>query len=243
MTRAGIRFAAGATAAFLVLGPAPARPQFDQLLRGLGGTSQGSGLSDVKIGEGLKEALKVGTEKTVSLTGQTDGYFANQAIKILMPSSLRSVESGLRAIGFGSQVDELVLGMNRAAERAAPQAQAIFFDAIGELTIGDSRAILAGGNTAATDYFKGKTTDKLVVAFRPVVEQAMGQVGVARQYQELVGRAQAIPFVRVESLDINRYVVDKSLDGLFHVLGEQEQQIRTNPAARATDLLKQVFAK
>ena len=243
MTRAGIRFAASAAVAFLVVGPAPAWPQFDQLLRGLGGASQGSGLSDVKIGEGLKEALKVGTEKTVSLTGKTDGYFTNQAIKILMPSSLRSVESGLRAIGFGSQVDELVLGMNRAAERAAPQAQAIFLDAIGELTIGDSRAILAGGDTAATDYFKGKTTDKLVVAFRPVVEQAMGQVGVARQYQDLVGRAQAIPFVRVESLDINRYVVDKSLDGLFHVLGEQEQQIRTNPTARATDLLKQVFAK
>jgi hypothetical protein len=124
VTVSGIRFAAGAAVALLVLGPAPAWPQLDQLLRGLGGASQGSGLSDVKIGEGLKEALKVGTEKTVSLTGKTDGYFANQAIKILMPSSLRPVESGLRAIGFGPQVDALALGMNRAAERAAPQPHA-----------------------------------------------------------------------------------------------------------------------
>ena len=115
MTHVGRRFAAGVAAALLVLGPAPAWPQLDQLLRGLGGASRGSGLSDVKIGEGLKEALKVGTEKTVSLTGKTDGYFANQAIKILMPEKLRPVESGLRAIGYGPQIDELVLGMNRAA--------------------------------------------------------------------------------------------------------------------------------
>ena len=233
--------AMAAALVLLVADPAPA--QLDQLLRGLGGASPGAGLSDVKIAEGLKEALKVGTDNTVALTGKADGYFLNQAIKILMPEKLRSLDTGLRAVGYGPQVDEFVLSMNRAAERAAPRAKDIFFDAIGEMTIDDSRKILGGNDTAVTEYFKGKTTDKLSVAFRPVVEQAMGEVGVTRQYQELVGRFQTIPFVKAESLDINRYVVDKSLGGLFHVLGEQEKQIRTNPAARATDLLKQVFGK
>ena len=225
----------------LVADPAPA--QLDQLLRGLRGAAPGAGLSDSKIADGLKEALKVGTEATVALTGKTDGYFMNQAIKILMPDKLRSLDTGLRAVGYGPQVDEFVLSMNRAAERAAPRAKDIFVDTIGELTIDDSRKILTGNDTAVTEYFKGKTTDKLSLAFRPVVDQAIGEVGVARQYQELVSRFQAIPFVKAESLDINRYVVDKSLAGLFHVLGEQEKQIRTNPAARATDLLKQVFGK
>ena len=233
-----------AIAAALALALAtPASAQLDQLLRGLGGASRGAGLSDVKIGEGLKEALKVGTENTVALTGVPDGYFMNQAIKILMPEKLRSVETGLRAVGYGPQVDEFVLSMNRGADRAAPRAKDIFFDAIGAMTIGDSRKILAGGDTAVTEYFKTRTGDKLSCSFRPVVEQAMGEVGVTRQYQELVGRVQAIPFVKTESVDINRYVVDKSLDGLFHVLSEQEKQIRTNPAARVTDLLKQVFGK
>jgi uncharacterized protein DUF4197 len=221
--------------------PASAQP-LDQLFKGLGLGPQG-GLTDAKIGSGLKEALKVGTENTVNVTGRPEGYFMNPAIKILMPPKLQTLEKGLRAVGYGPQVDDFILSMNRAAERAAPSAKRIFWDAIGEMSFEDARKILSGGDTAATEYFKAKTTEKLTVTFRPVVEKATNEVGVTRQYKDLVGRAEAIPFLKVDSLDVDTYVVGKSLDGLFYVLGEEERKIRTNPAARVTDLLKEVFGK
>jgi Protein of unknown function (DUF4197) len=221
-----------------LLSPSPAAAQFDRLLQGLGI----GGLSDAKIGSGLKEALRVGTETTVNLTGKTDGYFANQAIKILMPSQLQTVDKGLRMVGYGPQLDEFVLSMNRAAEGAAPGAKKIFGDAISEMSFEDVRKIWSGGDNAATQYFRDKTSDRLTAAFKPVVDQSLNQVGVTRQYKELLGRAQSIPFMKTESLDIDRYVLGKSLDGLFVVLGEQEKQIRTNPAARTTDLLTDVFS-
>jgi uncharacterized protein DUF4197 len=222
----------------VLLGPSPAVAQVDKLLQGLGGGT----LSDAKIGSGLKEALRVGTEATISLTGKTDGYFANQAIKILLPSQLQSADKGLRMVGYGPQLDEFVVSMNRAAEAAAPGAKKIFGDAIAAMSIQDVRKIWSGGDNAATQYFKSKTSNQLTAAFKPVVDKALNQVGVTRQYKELLGRAQSIPFMKTESLDIDRYVLGKSLDGLFVVLGEQEKQIRTNPAARTTDLLKEVFA-
>jgi Protein of unknown function (DUF4197) len=228
----------------VLLTTSTASAQLDNIFKGLRGTvGQQSGLSDTKIGSGLKEALKVGTENTVNVTGKTDGYFLNLAIKILMPEKLQTLEKGLRMVGYGPQVDEFVLSMNRAAEQAAPYAKQIFWDAIGEMTFEDARKILAGNDTAATEYFKGKTTGKLTAAFQPVVEKSMNEVGVTRQYNELVGRYQTIPFVKSETFDINHYVVSKALDGLFHVLGQEERKIRTNPTARVTDLLKEVFAK
>ncbi|MDI6762960.1 MAG: DUF4197 domain-containing protein [Thermodesulfobacteriota bacterium] len=220
----------------------PASAQLDRIFRGLGLGGQ-KGLSDAKIGEGLKEALKIGTENTVTLTGKSDGFFLNQAIKILMPEKLRTLEKGLRAVGYGPQVDEFVLSMNRSAEKAAPFAKEIFWNAIGEITFEDVRKIFSGHETAATDYFKGKTLDKLTAIFKPIVDKAMNEVGVTRQYKELVGRYEAIPFVKKETFDIDHYVVTKALDGLFHVLGEEERKIRTNPTARVTDLLKEVFGK
>ena len=229
---------AAAMAVGLLLSPSPAAAQVDKLLQGLGGGT----LSDAKIGSGLKEALRVGTEATISLTGKTDGYFANQAIKILLPSQLQTADKGLRMVGYGPQLDEFVLSMNRAAEAAAPGAKKIFGDAIGAMSIQDVRKIWSGGDNAATQYFKSKTSNQLTAAFKPVVDKALNQVGVTRQYKELLGRAQSIPFMKTESLDIDRYVLGKSLDGLFLVLGEQEKQIRTNPAARTTELLKEVFA-
>ena len=230
-----------AVALSIGLAAAPALAQLDRLLQGLGVGS--SSLSDAKIGEGLKEALKVGTENTVNLTGKTDGFFANQAIKILMPEKLRTVETGLRAVGYGPKVDEFVLSMNRAAERAAPAARGIFSDALGAMTFDDARKIWSGPDNAATEYFRSKTSGKLTTALTPVVDKAMGETGVTRQYKELMGRVESIPFMKSESFDIDHYVVDKSLGGLFHVLGEQEKQIRTNPTARTTDLLKEVFGK
>jgi hypothetical protein len=227
-----------------VLGATSSSAQLPDLLKNLPQLpSSGAGLGDAKIGQGLKEALRVGTENAVNLTGRLDGYFANQAIKILMPERLKSLEQGLRLIGQGDRVDELVLGMNRAAEKAAPAARGIFVDAIGEMSIDDARKILSGPDTAATDYFKGKTTGKLTTAFQPVVQKAMNEVGLARQYSDLLAQAKAIPFFRAEEYDLDHYVVGKSLDGLFHVVGDEERKIRTNPAARTTDLLREVFSR
>jgi len=227
----------------LLLAATPATAQIEQLLRGLGGVVPPSGLSEGKIASGLKEALQVGTQNAVNLTGKTDGYFGNQAIKILMPEKLRTLESGLRAVGYGPKVDEFVLSMNRAAERAAPAAKQIFWEAIGSMSFEDARKIWSGGDTAATEYFRAKTSGALGNAFRPVVEKATNEVGVTRQFKDLVGRFQAIPFAKVESLDVDQYVVGKALDGLFYVLAEEEKKIRTNPMARTTDLLKEVFGR
>jgi hypothetical protein len=226
----------------LLMSVTPAKAQFDRLLKGLGIGQQG-GLSDVKIGSGLKEALKVGTGNAVNLTGRTDGYFMNEAIKILMPKGLRSLEKPLRLVGYGPQIDEFVLSMNRAAEKAAPFAKEIFWDAVGAMTFDDARKILSGGDTAATDYFKEKTSDKLGHAFRPVVETAMNDVGVTRRYKDLVGRYESIPFSKNVVFDIDDYVVKQAMGGLFYVVGQEEKKIRTNPAARVTDLLKEVFGK
>lgn len=219
----------------------PASAQLDKILKGLGIGQPKSALSDSTIISGLKEALQIGTDNAVNLTGKMDGYFLNQVIKILMPEKLKTFEKGLRAVGYGPKVDEFVLSMNRAAEKAAPAAKDIFWGAIKEITFDDARKILSGNETAATQYFKGKTTDKLTSAFKPVVSKSMNEVGVTRQYKELVGHYESIPFVKKESFDLDQYVVTKALDGLFHMVGEEEKKIRKNPAARTTDLLKEVF--
>src|SRR4030043_870337 len=189
----------------LLLTALPASAQLDRIFKGLG-VGEPKGLSDAKIGSGLKEALKIGTENTVNLTGKMDGYFLNQAIKILMPEKLHTLEKGLRAVGYGPKVDEFVLSMNRAAEKAAPFAKQVFWDAIGEMTFEDARKILSGNETAATQYFKGKTTNKLTDVFKPPVSNAMNEVGVTRQYKELTGRYESIPFVKKESFDLDHYV-------------------------------------
>jgi hypothetical protein len=218
--------------------------ELNETLKQIPQTSGNAGtIGDVRIGAALKEALQVGTENAVKLTGRPDGYFRNETIKILLPEQLQTLDRGLRAVGLGGQVDQLVLGMNRAAERAAPQAKPIFWNAIGAMTIDDARTILGGHDTAATDYFRTKTSDALGAAFRPIVEASMREVGVTRQYTELYRRAQAIPFLNVEAYDLDRYVVTRALDGLFRVVGEEEKKIRTNPAARVTELLRDVFGR
>lgn len=227
--------------AALLLSTTLAFGQFGEIAKDLGlGQSR---LSDSKLASGLKEALRVGTDKSVKLTGRTDGYFANEAIKILMPKNLRPLETGLRAMGYGPKVDDFVLSMNRAAEAAAPAARKIFVNAILAMSFDDARKIFSGGDTAATEYFKSKTTEQLTDAFRPVVEKTMDKNGVTRQYNALVGQYKSIPFARGFDLDINKYVVGKALDGLFYTLAQQEKDIRKNPAARTTSLLKEVFGK
>jgi len=207
-------------------------------------SNSGKDLSNGDIVAGLKEALQVGTTNTVDLTGKVDGYFSNAAIKILLPKQLETVESGLRLLGQGDKVDEFVLAMNRAAEKAAPGAKDIFWNAIKSMSFDDARKILSGGDTAATDYFRAKTSDALTTAFRPVVKDSMKDVGVVQQYDQLKSAYQSVPLASaLPSVDIESYVVSKALDGLFYVLGQQEKQIRTNPSAQVTSLLKKVFGK
>ena len=211
---------------------------WDKIWSGLG---KNKGLSNETVVSGLKEALRVGSSNAVSLNGKVDGYFKNAAIKILMPEKLKSLEKGLRLAGQSRQVDEFVLGMNRAAEKAAPFAKDIFWGAIKRMTFSDATKILKGGNTAATDYFRGVTTEELTAAFQPIVTESMESIGVTRQYKVLAGRYNALPFVKSQAFDLDHYVVDKALDGLFYVLAEEERKIRTDPAARVTDLLRTVF--
>lgn len=217
---------------------------FGDVLKGvkLPGGSQDS-LDNDTIVSGLKEALSVGTRGAVTSVSRTDGYFSNEMIKILLPEKIRNVADVLRKVGYQKQVDDFVLAMNRAAEKAAPQATDYFVGAIKQMTVDDGRKILNGGNTAATDYFKSKTSDKIYTAFKPIVKQSMDQVGVARAYKNMMSSYSSVPFVKTESLDVDHYVTTKALDGLFYMVGQEEQKIRTNPVARTTDLLKKVFSR
>lgn len=190
---------------------------------------------------GLKQALSLATERAVKLTSRPNGFLDNAKIRIGMPGALGKMTSGLRTIGMGAQVDELEVSMNHAAEKAAGEATPVFVDAIQKMSFQDASSIVKGGDTAATDYFEKTTTDSLRTRFRPIVDQAMKSAGLAKQYDQLVGSYKSIPFSSAPKFDLTGYVTDKALAGLFTVVGEQEKQIRTNPAARATDLLKQVF--
>ena len=229
-----------AVALIFILAVFQAQAPWDKIWTTLG---KSKGLSNETVVSGLKEALRIGSGNALSLNGKVDGYFKNAAIKILMPEKLKPLEKGLRFAGQSRQVDEFVLSMNRAAEKAAPFAKDIFWGAIKRMTFSDATRILKGGDTAATDYFRGATTEELATAFQPIVTESMESIGVTRQYKVLAGRYNALPFVKSQAFDLDRYVVDKALDGLFYVLAEEERKIRTDPAARVTDLLRTVFGK
>ena len=225
----------------LYLWAAPAVAQLGEWVEKLG-LDEIVTVNDGETAAGLKEALYVGSENAVLQTGQLDGYFRHEVIKILLPENLELVEQGMRLVGQGELVDEFVLSMNRAAEKASPYAKEIFWGAIKRIDFDDARQILTGGDTAATDYFRAETSDQLAEAFLPVVQRATEEVGVTRKYKELVGEYQSIPFAQTIAFDVDQYVVEKSLDGLFYVLAEEERKIRTDPAARVTELLRRVFS-
>jgi len=214
----------------------------DDVMKNIGGPGKGES-NDSTIISGLKEALSIGTGNAVKNVSQVDGYFGNQVIKILMPEKIQNVADILRKVGYQKQVDDFVLSMNRAAEKAAPQAASIFVDAIKGMTIEDARKILNGGDTAATEFFKRKTHDKIYDAFKPIVSSSMNEVGVTRSYKEMIGKYESLPFMSKESVDLDHYVTNKAMDGLFYMVGQEEKKIRTDPAARVTDLLKTVFGK
>jgi len=207
-------------------------------------TSSVSSLDDRTIISGLKEALSLGTAKAVNLVSVENGYLRNETIKILLPENIQMMSEALRAAGFGKEVDTFILSMNRAAEKAAPKAKPILIAAIKEMSFQDARNILDGGNTAATEYFQGKTSTRLSDAFKPVISSNMNKVGVTKSYKALKDKYLSIlPLSTTESIDLDRYVTTKALDGLFHMLGQEEANIRTNPKARTTEILKKVFAK
>ncbi len=216
-------------------------------MKGVGSMTDAKSPSKVGAGDdrtnaaGIKEALAVGTENAVKSLSQTDGYFANQAVKILMPPSIQKVADVARKVGFEKQVDEFIVSMNRAAEKAAPMAAKFFGDAIRDMSMDDVRGILTGGDTAATEFFSSKTRDKLYAAFKPVVSKSIGEVGATKSYNDLMGRYESVPFMSKQSVDLDDYVTNKGLDGLFLMVAQEEKKIRTNPMARTTDLLKSVF--
>jgi hypothetical protein len=208
------------------------------LQKGIGGTSAAS---NTEIVNGLKEALQIGTENAVQTVSKLDGYYKNPKIRIPLPDSVQKTEKILRVAGYGSKVDEFELSMNRAAEKAAPQAKGLFMDAIKQMTFTDAKKILNGRENEATLYFKDKTSPRLKEVSKPIVHQAMGEVGVTKSYQDLEQSARSVPFAGTFAFDLDQYVTDRALDGLFLMVAEEEKRIREDPMARTTDLLKKVF--
>jgi len=218
---------------------------FDDLTSVLGvGAGSGTGLDDSTIAKGLKEALATGTSRAVKAVSQRDGYFGNEMIKILLPEKIRSTADLLGKFGFQQQVDDFVLSMNRAAEKAAPKATEHFVTALKAMTFEDARAILQGDATSATQYFRKKTGDRIYADFKPVIVTQMKDVGVTRNYSQMKEKFETIPFAgAIGTFDLEHYVTSKAVDGLFSMLGEEEKKIRTDPAARGTELLKKVFGR
>ncbi len=225
---------------------APAQSQIEDLwnkVKNTSSQSQNVRLTDDRITAGLKEALSMSTAKAVAVTGKPDGFLKNEAIKILLPPNLKNVAKGMRLVGMGPQVDELEVGMNRAAEQATPEAKKIFLNALTQMTFTDARNILSGGDTAATDYFKNHSSVELTEAFTPIVHQAMDNVGVIQQYDRMMKNPAASMVLGNQRFSLEKYVVGKTLDGLFYMLGQEEKKIRTDPAAQTTAILRQVFGQ
>ena len=203
-------------------------------------TGTSGSLSNDDIVQGLKEALRVGTDSSTKKLSNLNGFFGDAAIKILMPPEALKVEKTLRDVGFGSLVDKAILSMNRGAEDATKYAGTIFWNAIKQMTVTDALGILRGGNFAATDYLKRTTTAQLTQAFRPVIERSLANVNATKYWSDIFSTYNRFSSNPVNT-DLTGYVTDKALAGLFYHISLQEQQIRTNPVARVTDILKRVF--
>ena len=229
-----------------LLFPGSSRAGFmDDVIRALElPTAAPVGQDNATVIKGLKEALSTGTANAVASVSKTDGYFGNQLIKILMPEKLRAAADLMGRFGFRQEVDDVVLAMNRAAEKAAPRAKEHFISALKAMTFDDAQKILQGGDTAATDYFR-RSTDKAIFAdFKPVVSSSLQEVGAVQSYRQMANSFKAIPFAgSFADVDLDTYVTNKAVDGLFTMIGEEEKKIRTDPAARGSELLQKVFGK
>ena len=200
-----------------------------------------SDLSDKDAGGGLKEALSQGASKAVALLGKQDGFLKNPKVKIPMPDGLRQAEKLMRTFGMKKQADELITSMNRAAEAAVPEAKELLVGAVKDMSVEDAKKILTGGETSGTEYFKSKTSAQLKERFKPIVQKAMDKVGLAKTYEKFASKGAQYGVISKEDADLDNYVTQKTLDGLFTMVAEEEKAIRKNPVGAAGDLAKKVF--
>ncbi|SEA56782.1 Protein of unknown function [Desulfuromusa kysingii] len=198
-------------------------------------------LSNSDISLGLQEALRVGTERVVSQLGQVDGFSADDLIHIPLPENLQKVRSVLETVGMSSMMDDLELKLNRAAEQATPQAKALFWQSIEEMTIDDVQRIYSGAENSATQYFQEKMSQPLAAAMQPLISKSMSEVGAISAYDAAIGQYRSIPFVPDVKADLTAYVVEKGMDGIFFYLGKEEAAIRKDPVKRTTEILQKVF--
>jgi hypothetical protein len=210
-----------------------------QILKNIGMPESG-GLSNADIVAGLKEALEVGAKNSSTQLSSLDGFFKNAAIKILLPEEAQKVEKTLRDVGLGSLVDKAILSVNRAAEDAAKSAAPIFIDAVKGMTIQDALGILKGGDFAATNYLKSKTTTPLTNAFKPVIEQSLQKVNATKYWADVFTNYNRFATNKINP-DLSAYVTGRALDGIFYQVGLEEQKIRKDPVARVSEILKKVF--
>lgn len=217
--------------------------QFESFLNSLKkqATGMSGELSSEEMVSGLKEALEVGTGNAVAVLEKPGGYSLNPQVKIPLPESVQKIKVALQAVGYGPQLEAFESSTNTAAETAAPKAKAIFWDSIRKMSISDAGKIIKGGDTAATDYLREKSSTRLTEALRPIIHDSLSKVGTTAKYQALTQQVQNLPFTKDLNLDLDDYVTDGALKGLFHMLGQEEMKIRKDPAARSTELLKKVF--
>lgn len=228
----------------------PAVAQTDWLERGRsllegftkGGSEQPS-LTVGDIGAGLKEALRVGTQRVVTRLGQPDGFNLDPQIHIPLPKSLKTAQSVLSRVGMSSLLDDLELRLNRAAEVATPKAKKLFWDAIQQMTLEDIKGIYKGPDDAATRYFQRKMSAPLAEEMRPIIKRTLADVGAIKAYDEVMGQYHSIPFVPDVKADLTQHVIEKGLDGIFYYLAREEAAIRKDPVKRTTELLRRVFGQ
>lgn len=214
----------------------------EQVMTQLGSGNQPAGaLSLAEIDAGLKEALRVGTERVVGQLGKNDGFNADRAIRIPLPDKLAAARTTFGRLGLAGLFDDLELRLNRAAEAATPKAKELFWQAIREMTLQDAQAIFKGADDAATRYFQRKMTAGLAAAMRPVVDRSLNEVGAVRVYNQAVAQVRTIPYAPEIKTDLTGYVVERGMAGIFHYLAQEEAAIRRNPAKRTTELLRRVF--
>lgn len=212
-----------------------------KVLDNISKSTQGGGLSTEEVVSGLKQALQVGINKGADSASRLNGYYLNPIIKIAFPPEVAKVETALRKVGLGGEVDKFVMALNRGAEEAAKEAKPIFINAILSMNISDAWGILRGEKNAATMYLKRTTSDQLIAAFSPVVEKALQKTQATRYYTDLATTYNRLPFVQKVNPDLKGYATQKAIDGLFILVENEEAKIRENPWARTTDLLKRVF--
>ena len=205
--------------------------------------SAGQAISDSELISGFKEALEIGAKKAVEAASRPGGFLDNPKIRIPLPGKLQTAADMLKRFGMGSQVEAFEQSMNTAAEKAAKEALPVFEQAVRDMTFEDAKKLWKGGDTSITEYFKEKTFSSLYEKFKPVVHDTVAQVGVTQSYNNLVSSPTVKSIVGNTDLDLDHYVTNKTLDGLFELLAEQEKEIRANPAARTTELLKKVFGQ